>query len=238
MFDSNEEQNFISTYNKNDYEKPSVTVDILIFTIENDELKIVLVKRKEMPFAGCLALPGVFVKMDETLEMAARRAIEEKVGICDVYLEQLFTWGDINRDPRMRIISISYLALVSSEQLKLINGNKVLEVSLLPVNRMIDEKEKLAFDHLEMLKYALERIKNKVEYTKIAFEFVGEEFSLPALQTVYEILLGKRLYKANFRKKIMPLVKETDKKTEGDAHRPSKLYTLKETDDESHKGFY
>lgn len=233
MSDLISEIEFLKTYDNSEYEKPSVTVDLLIFTIENDDLKIVLVRRKEMPYLGCLALPGVFVKMNETLESAAHRTVEEKVGMCDVYLEQLFTWGEIDRDPRMRIISVSYMALVSTEQLKLIKGNKVLDVSLYSVNSILNEHENLAFDHIEMLKYAMERIKNKVEYTRIAFEFVEHEFTLPRLQKIYEILLGKELYKANFRKKIIQLVEETDKKTEGEAHRPSKLYKLRRTEDEA-----
>jgi len=228
MSDRHSEIEFLKAYNKEDYDKPSVTVDVLIFTIEKDELKIVLIRRKEMPYIECLALPGVFVKMDETIEQAAYRTVEEEVGLCDVYLEQLFTWGDIDRDPRMRVISVSYMALVSADQLRLIKGSRVSEVSLFPVNHILMKEDNLAFDHVKMIEYAIERIKNKVEYSNIAFEFVEKEFTLPHLQKIYEILLDKELYKANFRKRIMHLVEETDKRTEGEAHRPSKLYKLRE----------
>ncbi|WP_212692378.1 NUDIX hydrolase [Vallitalea guaymasensis] len=238
MNEENHEQEFLNTYNKEQYEKPSVTVDLLIFTIEDDELKIVLIRRNEMPYKDSLALPGVFVRIDETLEEAAYRTIKEEIGSCDIYLEQLFTWGDIERDPRMRIISISYMAIVSPHKLKLVKGERVSEVKLYSVNKLIDTKEKLAFDHMKMIKYAIERIKNKVAYTKIAFEFVEEEFTLPQLQKVYEILLNKTLYKANFRNKIKELVEETDKMTEKQPHRPSKYYRLRETEYEQNKGIF
>lgn len=222
---SREEQKFISEYNPDEYERPSVAVDFLIFTIEDDRLKVILVRRDEMPFKDCLALPGVFVKMDETLEEAALRGIREEAGIKDeIYLEQLYTWGDLDRDPRMRVISVSYMALVPSDRLHFSKGMRVLETALFDVDEIISGNEELAFDHRKILHYARERIRNKTEYSDIAFNFVGEEFTLPQLQRVYEILLGKMLYKANFRKKINDYVTETEKMISCGAYRPSRIY--------------
>lgn len=216
----------MKSYNKELYDKPSVAVDLLVFTIEDDRLKIVLVKRDEQPFKDQIALPGVFVKMDETLDDAAKRGILEEAGIEDIYFEQLYTWGDVNRDPRMRIISVSYLSLTPIEKIHLSAGQRTTSVELYDVEELLASDVELAFDHKKIIEYGRERIKNKTEYTQIAFEFLEEEFTLPRLQKVYEILLGKPLHKANFRRKIMPMVEETENMTSGDAHRPSKIYRL------------
>lgn len=207
----------------------SVAVDLLVFTIEENRLKLLMVRREEEPYKDRLALPGVFVGEEEDLDAAAKRGILEEAGLKDIYFEQLYTWGGIDRDPRMRIISVSYMALVPLEQLNYSAGARTTEVLLLDVEELLrGEAEEPAFDHKEIIRYARWRLMNKVEYTRIAFHFLPEEFTLPELQRVYEILLGKPLYKANFRKKIADLVEETDRYTEGDAHRPSKYYRLKE----------
>jgi 8-oxo-dGTP diphosphatase len=232
MTNGTKQEKFLRDYNETKYDKPSVAIDILIFTIENNKLKVVLGKRNEMPYEDMFALPGVFVKMDETLEEAAYRGIEEEIGKCDVYLEQLYTWGAINRDPRLRVISVSYMALVSPDKLNLVLGDRVSEISLFSVDELFNPEMTLAFDHEKMIECAMERIKNKVEYTKIAFEFVNKEFTLPQLQNIYEILLNKTLYKANFRKKIIDIIDDTNKMTERTTHRPSKLYRLKEQSDD------
>lgn len=213
---------FLKSYNSADYEKPSVTVDLLIFTIQEGELKILLVEREEPPFQGRLSLPGTFVGMEETLDEAVIRCLQTKVGKGQLYFEQLYTWGDVKRDPRMRIISVSYLALVPIHVLEGVQAAGGFR--LYSVEKLMDEAVTLAFDHKTIIRYGRERIKNKVEYTSIAFQFLPERFTLPQLQTVYEILLDKKLYKANFRKKIAPLVKETDQYTTGASCRPSRLY--------------
>lgn len=223
----NGEEKYLKSYNKELYEKPSVAVDLLVFTIENDRLKIVLVKREEYPFKDRLALPGVFVNMDETLDEAAKRGIFEEAGIKDIYFEQLYTWGEVERDPRMRIISVSYLSLIPCEKLQMSIGKRTSLVELYDVEELLTSDDELAFDHKKMIEYARERIKNKTEYTRIAFEFLEEEFTLPRLQKVYEILLGKSLYKSNFRRKIMSMVEETNSMTSGEAHRPSKIYRVR-----------
>ena len=215
-------------YDSSKYEKLSVAVDLLVFTIEDDTLKVLMVKRSEDPFANMLALPGVFVGINETLDEAAVRGIREETGLKDIYFEQLYTFGDVKRDPRMRIISVAYMALVPIEKLNFIAGKRTIEAKLVSVEELLNSKQKIAFDHKSIIQYARWRLANKVEYTGIAFHLVDEEFTLPALQRVYEILLGRPLYKANFRKKVAPLIEETDYQTAGEAHRPSRFYTRKE----------
>ena len=218
----------MENYDSSIYDKLSVAVDLLVFTIENDALKILMVERSEDPFANMLALPGVFVGIKETLDEAAIRGIREEAGLEDIYFEQLYSFGEVERDPRMRIISVAYMALVPIEKLNFHAGERTLSAKLVDVKELLGSDEKVAFDHKKIIEYGRWRLANKVEYTKIAFHLVGEEFTLPNLQKVYEILLGKGLYKANFRKKIAPMIEETDRSTSGDAHRPSKLYRLKD----------
>lgn len=220
------EKEYLDKYDPNEFERPSVAVDLLVFTIEDDRLKIVLVEREEYPYKNKLSLPGVFVGINETLDAATARGIAEETGIQDIYFEQLYTWGDVDRDPRMRIISVSYLALVDSRKINLSAGKRTVSAGLYDVDELLASDTELAFDHKKMIEYGRERIRNKVEYSTIAFEFLPEEFTLPELQRVYEILLDKGLYKAGFRRKIMPMIEETDRMTSGDAHRPSKYYRL------------
>lgn len=221
------EKEFLNSYNKNEYEKPSVAVDLLVFTVKDDRLKIVLVRRNEHPFKDMLSLPGVFVGINETLDEAAARGAREEAGLADIYFEQLYTWGDIDRDPRMRIISVSYLSLTPAEKLTLSAGSRTSSAELYDVEELLASDEELAFDHRKIIEYGRERIRNKTEYSRIAFEFLPKEFTLPQLQRVYEILLGKPLYKANFRRRVAPLIEETERMTSGDAHRPSRIYKEK-----------
>jgi 8-oxo-dGTP diphosphatase len=205
----------------------SVAVDLLVFTIEEDRLKILTIRRQYPPFEGQRALPGVFVRDDETLDQAAQRGLREETGLADIYFEQLYTWGAPDRDPRRRVISVSYLALVDAQRLRGFGpGLRTTGAELADVQELLTAED-LAFDHRQIIACGRERLAGKVEYTPIAFSLVPEEFTLPQLQRVYELLLGKPLYKANFRKKIAPLVEETDRSTSGDAHRPSKFYRLR-----------
>ena len=190
------EQEFLKNYDSSNYQKPSVAVDIALFTIHENQLQVLLTKRQAHPFAGMLALPATFVGIYETLDECAKRALYQKTGLQNIYLEQLYTWGDINRDPRMRIISVSYYALVSESNIQFSELEQ--EAKFYPV----DEIKSLAFDHEKIIAYGRERIRNKINYTDIAFSLVPEEFTLPQLQKIYEILLNQKLYKANFRKKI------------------------------------
>nr|MDO8079199.1 NUDIX domain-containing protein [Candidatus Freyarchaeota archaeon] len=196
-----------------------VKVDVCIFAI-NEDLKVLLIKRSIPPDKEVWALPGAFVKKEETLEEASIRVLKKKAGIFEnLYLEQLYTYGEIERDPRGRVITVAYFALVDSEKIKISENADWHSVYELP---------SLAFDHGKIVKYALQRLKNKLEYTAIALDILPENFTLTELQKVYEVILGEKLDKRNFRKKIfsMGIVKPTDKYQLG-VHRPARLYTFK-----------
>lgn len=261
------EKEFLERYTPGDYDRPSVTVDMLIFTIDNDELKLLLIKRKDHPFINQWAIPGGFVNIDESTIDAAKRELKEETNLENVYMEQLYTWSDPNRDPRMRVISTSYIALVNKDNLNVIAGDDALDASWFTISKdIINETEstidyslslknkdieilydvksvaeyngviknyinsiksisenKVAFDHINIINMAIDRLRNKIEYTPIAFNLVNEKFTLPELQKIYEIILNKKLYKANFRKKILPLVKECNEEMKTN-RRPAKLY--------------
>ena len=209
------EQEFLGRYDPQKYEHPSVTVDVLIFTVdksrEADSLRILLDRREEHPFLHKWALPGSFVGMGESVEQAAARELEEATGLRTPYLEQLYTWGDLGRDPRTRIISVSYIALVPGETL-LPEGEKGMprgewynvsarggQLRLWNGAGELTEAD-LAFDHAAMIRLALERMKNKLFYTDIAFHLLPEYFTLPELQRLYEAILGESLHSPNFRR--------------------------------------
>lgn len=209
------------------YASMSVTVDVLLFTIEDGRLKLLLIRRGEEPFAGVPALPGVFIRPDETPEAAAERAIREETGLTGIYLEQLYTFGAVDRDPRRRIISIAYMALVPREKLTFSAGARTRDAWLEDADALLQDDRPLAFDHRAIIRTARTRLAGKVEYTDIAFHLAGEEFTLPDLQRIFEILLGEKLYKANFRKKMAEKIEETGEMISGGPYRPSKLYRLK-----------
>lgn len=212
-----------------EYGSISVAVDFALFTIEMDRLKVLLVRRDEEPFKGCLSLPGVALKEQEALTEAAYRCLKEETGLVErVYMEQLYTWGeDCNRDPRNRVISVSYFALVDKNKLHTGEGTRVSEIAFWDVDEILEKEMELAFDHLEIIKYARKTIREETEKNQLAFQLLGEEFTLPELQRIYEILLGKALYKANFRKNVKDLVEDTGKMQKEGAHRPSRLYRLR-----------
>lgn len=175
-----------------------VTVDIVIFTIREGVLQVLLVKRGIPPFQGQYAIPGGFLLEDESLEDGALRELSEETGVRDVYLEQLYSFGDPDRDPRGRVITIAYFALISADHSPLMAGTDASEAGWFRVGDL----PPLAFDHRKILDYALERLRNKLEYTTVGFELLPAKFTLTELQTVYETILGKKLDKRNFRRKI------------------------------------
>lgn len=218
-------EEYLKTYNPDKYDKLSLTVDGLIFTIIDGKLKICLVDRKKPPFEGMLAIPGTFVKMDESLEQACKRVLKDKAGFEDIYIDQLYAWGRVDRDPRMRIVSVSYISILSEEKLLKVRTKEEILSEFYDVDAVLSDSFELAFDHKEIVTYARKKLARDVEKSSdITFEFVSEKFTLPTLQKVHEILLGRSLYKANFRKKIAEYVVETDEKTSGEAYRPSILY--------------
>ena len=206
------------------FEKPSVTVDIVIFTIKDDDLNVLLVRRKITPFKDDWALPGGFVRIDESLEDAAKRELKEETGVKDVYLEQLFSFGDPNRDPRGRVITIAYMALVNSGNIKLKATTDVSDAQWFSVKKI----PKLAFDHKKILDYSLKRLKWKFEYTTVAFSLLPKKFAISQVQKIYEIVFSRGFDKRNFAKKIISLdiLKEEEIKKDV-SHRPPMLYSLK-----------
>ena len=210
------------------YETPSVTVDVLIFTVQDGKLKIILVKRAIEPFKHSWAIPGGFVRKNESLEGAALRELSEETGVRDVYLEQLYSFGDPTRDPRGRVITVAYFALLPAENLKLTGSTDVSDAKWFA----LDELPALAFDHKKIVDYALGRLRTKIQYSNITHGLMPEEFRLSELQNVYETILGENLDKRNFRKKILSLglLKPTGKMEIEGAHRPAMLYKFKTKD--------
>lgn len=211
-----------AAYNADKYEKPSVTVDIVLFTVLRQELQVLLVKRDVAPYKNRWALPGGFVRPRENLEQAALRELSEETGVDDVYLEQLYTFGDVDRDPRMRVITVAYYALVPSTELHLRASTDTSDARWFAIG----ECPHLAFDHDRIVAHALERMRNKIMYVPIAWGLLPETFTLTDLQNVYEVILGRTLDKRNFRKKVLgsELLKPTRMVLKGGPHRPPALY--------------
>lgn len=281
------EKEFLSRYDVSLYKRPSVSVDILLFTVVDGpklnyrklpqkEMKVLMVKRGNHPFIGRWALPGGFMSVEESLDDAAYRELKEEVNVSDIYMEQLYTWGGVGRDPRTRVISCSYMSLVDSSRLKIKAGGGAWDAQWFTVGYETEEEKKtaapggyvfenrvkvtlsgeegtlcavtgtqkrvegkvktlrrrtlrndgIAFDHALVIQYGIERLRNKIEYTDIAFNLMPPYFTLTELQQVYEVILGKELLKANFRRKIANMVIETDRVKKDAGHRPSKLYTF------------
>ncbi|NJN65795.1 MAG: NUDIX hydrolase [Chloroflexaceae bacterium] len=214
-----------ATYDPSRYQRPSVTVDVVIFTLHNRELHVLLVQRRHWPFEGCWALPGGFIEMDESLEAAARRELEEETGVRDVYLEQLYTFGDPDRDPRTRVISVAYFALVQSDRQVLRTSDETSDVRWFPVQ---DVPLPLAFDHQRILTRAVSRLRSKLEYTTLAFQLLPEVFSILELKDIYQQILGEELDKGNFYRKIKEsgVLEETSLVREGRG-RPTRLWRFK-----------
>ncbi|MGD8570629.1 MAG: NUDIX domain-containing protein [Gammaproteobacteria bacterium] len=206
------------------YPHPAVTTDVVIFTVRDKQLKLLLIMRKGEPFRGKWALPGGFVQMDEDLETTARRELAEETGVSGVYLEQLYTFGAVDRDPRERIITVAYYALIGSDQVVLQAATDAEAVGWFNM----DELPPLAFDHLDIVDKAHERLVAKLDYSTIAFQFLPRTFTLTELQEVYEIILREEMDRRNFRKWVLALdqIEETgDMRCDG-PHRPAKLYRL------------
>lgn len=268
------EKEFLREYKPADYPRPSVTVDNLIFTVEDNKLKILLIKRKNHPDIDTWALPGGFVECGEngeTAEQAAYRELKEETNLENIYMEQLYTWSEVERDPRMRVMSVSFLALINKNGTNIKAGDDAEDVAWFSIEKSLigtdkngiisydlilknEEKnieiiakvfdmprqngvltsyksnivqtseEILAFDHINIVNMGIDRLRNKVEYTPIAFNLVPIEFTLPQLQKIYEIILGKKLYKKNFRDKINSLIVPVDKKDGGHTGPKAQMY--------------
>ena len=243
------EEEFLRAYDPGRYERPSVTVDVLVMGVDEryENLKILLIRRQDHPFIGCWALPGGFIGMEESGYQAAGRELERKTGLTGIYMEQIYTFTQPKRDPRMRVIDIAYLALIPVVQTgegakgeecawfnvcftadsirifseeagvsmeyglteKVFRNGAVKYTNYVPSCRTED---RLAFDHAEVLLEGLLSLRRKVESTDLAFNLLREPFTLPDLQRVYELILGKEVYKTNFRDKIAQKVVPTGEK--------------------------
>ena len=243
------EEEFLATYNPGDYDRPSVTVDMLVLGMNAslNRLKLLLIQRSDHPYINCWALPGGFVGMEESAYEAACRELEEETGLTGIYLEQLYTMSQPDRDPRMRVIDLSYIALIpivpvkagddakdalwfdvkfTETHLELFNEERNIQLKYQLKEKefrngivkstgympILESKDALAFDHAEIILEGLLRLRNKVMYSDVAFNLLPKEFTLPDLQRVYEIILGKELYKTNFRSSIADKIESLEKK--------------------------
>lgn len=208
------------------YARPALAVDCVVFGLDDEDLKVLLIRRGIEPFAGRWALPGGFVHLDETLDEAARRELAEEAGIEKVYLEQLYTFGAVDRDPRERVVSVAYYALVKLSEHKVRAATDAKEAAWFGV----DDLPKLAFDHEDIVEKAIERLRGKVKYKPIGFELLPKKFTLTQLQRVYEKILDVELDKRNFRKKVLStgLLIELDEVEQDVAHRAARLHMFDE----------
>jgi len=211
-----------ATYDPSRYEHPSVTVDVVILTVRDRRLEVLLIKRRHWPNEGMWAIPGGFVNPDESLEEAARRELEEETGVRDVYLEQLYTFGDPGRDPRGRVITVVYYALIRAEELRVRAADDAADAGWFPAYHVPE----LAFDHSKIMEYTLQRLRAKLEYTMIGFQLLADEFTLSELQEVYEAIQNRKLDKRNFRKKLLAtgILEQTLDVRKVGQHRPAALY--------------
>src|SRR5215470_6086444 len=204
------------------YPRAALTVDCVVFGFDEGDLKVLIIERGLEPFKGRWALPGGFVRVDETLDAAARRELQEEAGLSNVFLEQLYTFGAVGRDPRERVVSVAYYALVKLSEHAAKAATDAANARWFPVAKV----PRLAFDHAEILAIAIERLKGKVRYQPIGFELLPPKFTLSQLQRLYETILERPLDKRNFRKKLiaMDLLVELDEVEQDVAHRAARLY--------------
>lgn len=266
------EEEFLKHYNPDDFEQLSATVDILITSVSDTPTKnyrrlnkksfsVLLVKRNTFPFKDKWCLPGGFVDVKETIDQAVERVLANETNLHDIYTEQLYTMGEVNRDPRMRVLSIAYMSLIDKNELidKLPFNAAWFDISINERNQFVDIKLKsakeeikftvekllvqqttgkfkynvvenrdIAFDHASIIALGIERLKNKIEYTDIVFNMMPKLFTLGELQQVYEVILGRKLLDAAFRRIIKNKVMKTNKMRTGGGHRPSVLFKYRE----------
>jgi 8-oxo-dGTP diphosphatase len=208
------------------YPRPALTVDCVVFGLADTDLKVLLIERSLPPFQGSWALPGGFVELAESLEAAALRELQEETGIEQIFLEQLYTFGAVDRDPRERVVSVAYYALVNLSAHRVQAASDARRAEWFTVANM----PSLAFDHDQVLASALARLKGKVRYEPIGFELLPKKFTLTQLQNLYEMILGIALDKRNFRKRILNMdlliaLEETQKDV---SHRAARLYQFDE----------
>lgn len=236
-----EEPAFLAQYDASLFPRPSVAVDVVLLTVRDGGLWAILARRHEHPHRGRWALPGSFLHIDESLDAAAARVLESKVGLTGIFTEQLYTFGAPGRDPRTRVVAVAYYALVEPAKLdRAVAARKDAELRLAPLRvawpgetggpvQALDHQDHelpLAFDHAEILGTAVKRIRGKLDYAPIGFELLSDAFSLRDLRLVHEAILGRALNKDSFRRRILErgLVVPTGQRAAGVGHRPPELY--------------
>ncbi len=215
-----------------EYERPALATDCVIFGFDGGELKVLLIERIDSHYKNGWSLPGGYVHMDETTEDAAERVLRDKTKLKNVFLEQLYTFSDIDRDPRQRVVAVAYYALVDNKKFQLSAGGNAKNIAWFELSKM----PKLIFDHSKIVKLALERLKGKVRYQPVGFELLNDKFTLTQLQHLYEEILGTAIDKRNFRKKIlkMKLLKPLNEKEQNVSRKPAQYFSF---DKQAYKQF-
>jgi 8-oxo-dGTP diphosphatase len=234
------EQEFLEAYDPNIFPHPSLSVDVAMLTVRQRSLEVLVIKRTEHPFKDRYTLPGGFVQMDETLDQAAARLLKAKTGLDHVFLEQLYTFGSLKRDPRTRVISVAYYALVNTERLEALENTDTIRLARVEVPwlgevggnvqiRLEKQNHDLAFDHGEILSTAVKRIRGKLDYAPIGFQLLPERFTLRQLQDVHETILAKGVNKDSFRRRMLASeqLEATGALESGVDYRPAEFYTFK-----------
>jgi len=202
---------------------PTITVNVVVFTLCGDDLQVLLISRQAPLFKGRWAIPDADIRRGESLEATAR-CILEKYDVLDVYLEQLYAFGDARRDPRGRAVTVAYLALAPAPSATPVGGD-TSDVRWWSVYK----PPRLAFDHAQILDYALQRLRNKLEYTAVGFRLLPSAFTLTEIQRVYEVVLGSPLDKRNFRRQILEAGIIEERGERGSSiGRPARLYRLRD----------
>lgn len=230
-----DEQAYLAAYDASRYARPSVTVDVVLLTVRDGAVHVLLTRRTVQPFRDQWSLVGTFLDIDETLDETAHRALRVKAGLDDVFVEQLFTFGDLGRDPRTRVLSVAYYALVEPARLEAAvdaRGGSTLWLARVADGVAVDEagvSVPLPFDHATILATAIGRIRGKLGYSDIGFELLGDAFTLRDLRLVYEAILGRPLNKDSFRRTILArgVVEPTGGVLTGVGHRPPALYRFR-----------
>lgn len=232
------EKEFLDQYTAESFSRPSLAVDVALITIVDKTLQVLMIRRPEHPHRHRWQLPGVFVGLDETLEEAAARSISEKTSADRVFTEQLYTFGQLNRDPRTRVVSVAYYALVEAERIQDQDEDQVLGAITVPWKgeaggavRISNSGEPMdiAFDHADIVGMVVKRLRGKLDYTPVGYELLPREFTLLDLQMVHETIRGERINKDSFRRRMLASQElvATGRKQRGVGHRPATLYRMK-----------
>lgn len=205
-----------------EYKNPSLAVDLVIFGYHDNTLSVLLLNRKEEPFKDCWTLPGGFLQMEETFLDTCSRILKTKTGMDDVFLEQLYSFDGLGRDPRGRVIAVGYYALINPARFSIIAGSMANDVKWFDVHKL----PKLGFDHDDIFRLALQRLKSKILYDPVGFELLDELFTITELHELYECILETTIDRRNFRRKILDAeyVINTGTKREGLQNRHPELY--------------